>query len=131
MGPSLQEVYDRLRDVRQGGCWETEPPEGLQFCDFLLEILDPRRGWLGFEMLKRGDRLILVHHQKLIEECGRIRESRRHTRVQVVKKSMQGRTDYPTQLLLGREFNLIRAKACIGMFQQLGFRRGIGSSLAL
>ena len=59
--PPLQELHDRLRDISQGVCWHPECLEGLQFGDFLLEILDSRRGWIGFEVLKRGDRLVVAH----------------------------------------------------------------------
>jgi hypothetical protein len=50
--PALEELQDFEGDVREGLRWQPQRLQGVQFGDFLLQMLHPRGRWLGFELFE-------------------------------------------------------------------------------
>jgi len=64
---ALEELQDFEEDVREGLRWQRQRSQGLQFGDFLLQILHARGRWLGFEPNEQGLRFLRAHHEERIQ----------------------------------------------------------------
>jgi hypothetical protein len=75
-------------------------PQGVEFRDFLLQMLDAGGRRLGFEPIEHGLRLFRAHHEERIQggtNWGG--ESDGHAVIDILKEAVEGGLDNPVEFL--------------------------------
>jgi len=130
MRAAFEELQDFEGDVREDLRWQPQRLQGVQFGDFLLQMLHARGRWLGFEPFEPGVCRLRAHHKERVQggtDWGS--ESGGHPIIDILNKAAEGCLDNPVKFWARGQLKAQSPQAGIGAFPQLFVGGSVGGTM--